>query len=187
MKNIENSFTENEQLLLARLSEGDHDAFAYTYYRYADILFAYGSRFGISKDVLEDAIQDVFYYIYTHRQPLLRVENLNYYLISSLKNRILKMNKNDLPTTEIEEQICVIELGANSLESLIEKEEQLAIKNKVELYLNKLTNRQREAVFLRYMKALSYEEIARILDMSVPSVRNLIFRGLTKIRKKAQK
>ena len=187
MKNIENSFTENEQLLLARLSEGDHDAFAYTYYRYTDILFAYGSRLGVPKDVLEDAIQDVFYYIYTHRQLLLQVESLNYYLISALKNRILKINKNDFPTTNIEEQTNVIELEANSLESLIEEEEQIAIKNKVELYLNKLTNRQREAVFLRYLKTLSYEEIAQILDMSVPSVRNLIFRGLTKIRKKAQK
>ena len=187
MKNIENSFTENEQQLLAKLSEGDHDAFAYTYYHYADILFVYGSRFNIPKDVLEDAIQDVFYYIYTHRQLLLQVENLNYYLISSLKNRILKINKNDLPTTEFEEQTCMIELEANSLESLIEEEEQMVIRNKVELYLNNLTSRQREAVFLRYMKTLSYEEIAQILDMSVPSVRNLIFRGLTRIRKKAQK
>ena len=180
----DNLFTsqDDQKYLLDRLRHGDHQAFAYLYNKYADMLLAYGSRLGFGKDILEDEIQELFYYLYVHCAALKEVNNLNYYLLRAFKNRLLQLfgtkygNAGDgaamLPNMEV-----------TVLEQLIEEEDRMEIEKKIKDYLSGLTRRQREAIFLRYIKELSYEEIASILDMSVPSARNLIMRGMRKIRR----
>jgi RNA polymerase sigma factor (sigma-70 family) len=55
------------------------------------------------------------------------------------------------------------------------------------LYLNKLLSglpkRQKEALFLRYNQGLGVEEIAEMLDVNYKSAKNLLYRGLFKLRK----
>lgn len=46
-----------------------------------------------------------------------------------------------------------------------------------------MTARQKEAVYLRYIMELSYEDISVLMDMSVQSLRNLLSRTMLKIRK----
>ncbi|MDD4639480.1 MAG: sigma-70 family RNA polymerase sigma factor [Bacteroidales bacterium] len=66
------------------------------------------------------------------------------------------------------------------------KEEQSFLKRKVEKILSLLTDRQREAVYLRYMQDLDYEEIATMMDMQSESVRKLVFRALESVRKETR-
>ena len=56
------------------------------------------------------------------------------------------------------------------------------IEKQIELYLNLLTGRQREAVYLRFIEEMEYEEIAIILEMSAPAVRKLVCRAIARIR-----
>ena len=49
--------------------------------------------------------------------------------------------------------------------------------------LLKLPPRQKEALYLRYVQQIPLAEIAHILDMNYQSVRNLIYRAFTKLRK----
>ena len=50
--------------------------------------------------------------------------------------------------------------------------------------LNKLTPRQKEAIYLRFTKELDYTAIAGIMDISVEACRNLISRAISILRKK---
>lgn len=179
---IESHILQEEKRLLNKLQEGDHIAFADIYNQYVDILFRYGSRLGFEKELLEDAIQDVFYYLYTHRSSLKHVNNLTFYLLRSLKNRLLLINASKWKTVDVDIHTIPSIVEINILDHLIEEEDKVEIKKNIEKYLSELTIRQKEAIFLRYLKELSYEEIAEILDMSVPSVRNLVLRGMNKIR-----
>jgi RNA polymerase sigma factor (sigma-70 family) len=55
-------------------------------------------------------------------------------------------------------------------------------KKAVQRALAELTPRQKEAIYLRYMNRMSYEEICQIMDMNYQSARNLIFRAVEKMR-----
>ena len=48
--------------------------------------------------------------------------------------------------------------------------------------LNQLSPRQREALTLYYIEEKKYEDICEIMNMNYQSVRNLMYRGLTKLR-----
>jgi RNA polymerase sigma-70 factor (ECF subfamily) len=62
--------------------------------------------------------------------------------------------------------------------SLLERELQRAI----EAAIAQLPETQRMAVVLRRYDELSYEEIADVLDQSVPAVKSLLFRARTELR-----
>ena len=70
-------------------------------------------------------------------------------------------------------------------DELIDKEDHVEIKQKLEDYLKKLTDRQREIIYLRYIEEYSYEEISEIMNISVESGRNLISKSLNKLKKSA--
>jgi RNA polymerase sigma-70 factor (ECF subfamily) len=63
-------------------------------------------------------------------------------------------------------------------EALLERELQRAI----ETAILQLPETQRLAVILRRYDELSYEEIAEVLDQSVPAVKSLLFRARTELR-----
>jgi len=48
--------------------------------------------------------------------------------------------------------------------------------------LDQLSPRQRKAIVLYYIEEKKYEEICVILEMNYQSVRNLIHRGMSKLR-----
>ena len=48
--------------------------------------------------------------------------------------------------------------------------------------LDQLSPRQREALTLYYIEEKKYEDICEIMNMNYQSVRNLMHRGLTKLR-----
>ena len=55
-------------------------------------------------------------------------------------------------------------------------------KQKVSKVLEKLSQRQKEAIFLRYFDDLEYEEIASIMSINYQSVHNLIHRAIKILR-----
>ena len=65
---------------------------------------------------------------------------------------------------------------------MIEEEDRKTIEEQIEVYLNLLTSRQREAIYLRYIDEMDYEEIAEILNMTAPAVRKLVCRGIARLR-----
>ena len=71
------------------------------------------------------------------------------------------------------------------LDSLISDEKKEKIRTAVEELLDSLTSRQREVVYLRFMQNMEYEDIAAILDMQVGSVRKLVYRSVSILRKKS--
>ena len=56
------------------------------------------------------------------------------------------------------------------------------VSQKVDEILSILTERQREIIYLRYMQECSYEEIAEIMQISVPACRKLLYRTLLKLK-----
>ncbi|MCI1647534.1 MAG: sigma-70 family RNA polymerase sigma factor [Bacteroides sp.] len=171
---------QDDLALLNSFFKGNSDAFTLIYNKYANDLMAYGTGWGVDHETLKDAIQDVFYKLYSNRKSFEKATNLKSYLIRSLKNRILDMRKAAIETTRIES----LEFSIQPIvtDALIEEEDRKTIEEQIETYLSLLTGRQREAIYLRYIDGLDYEEIAQILNMTAPAVRKLVCRGIARLR-----
>ncbi len=57
----------------------------------------------------------------------------------------------------------------------------------IERSIQELPEAQRMAVIMRRYQEVSYEEIAEVLDLTVPSVKSLLFRARTELREKLRK
>ena len=74
------------------------------------------------------------------------------------------------------------QLNVTVEDEFIMHEDSEEIRQKVENVLNRLTHRQREILYLRYIQECSYEEISEIMQISVAASRNLVSKSVTKLR-----
>lgn len=180
---MENHSDNKEDIrILHSFLDGNENAFTFIYNKYVDELFSYGLGLGFERETLKDAIQDTFVKFFTHKRALKTVENLKYYLFRMLKNRLLdiyKLNKEDL----LEDSELPFYMETTVLEDIIAEEEKKSLKHRVDYLLSLLTNRQKEAVYLRFSQEFEYEKIADLLDMTPSAVRKLISRAVKRMRK----
>ena len=66
--------------------------------------------------------------------------------------------------------------------SYIQDEKTVNNKRKVTALMNELTPRQRQVFTLYYIEQRKYEDICEIMQMNYHSVRNLVHRGMLKLR-----
>jgi RNA polymerase sigma factor (sigma-70 family) len=81
------------------------------------------------------------------------------------------------------EHLFVVEVDL--LDELIDREQAAMRVQIVKSLLNTLTDRQREAIYLRYMQKLSYDEIADMLGLTQKGARKLVARGIEHMREEA--
>jgi RNA polymerase sigma factor (sigma-70 family) len=173
---------EDEDSLLARFLKGDDDAFALVYRKYANQLLSYGMGLGFDRETLKDAIHDVFCKLYANKHFLENIKSLRSYLLKSLRNRLINIHKAHTDTVCIDGNEPGFSVKVTVLDELIQHEDRVRVRNGIEKYLNCLTSRQREAIYLRFMQDLDYEEIAVLMDMSPHAVRKLTSRAIIRIR-----
>lgn len=174
-----------QNLLLEEIKIGDTTAYTNFYNKYVNELYNYGISLGFSENTCKDAIHDVFCKIYVNKNELKNIHNIKHYLFKSLKNRILDIYRREKKITfdEIKDYSFSIEVSV--MDSIIDEEERESLKHKVEELMNTLTSNQREAIYLRYMQEMEYEEIAQILNINAESVRKLVYRGIDKLREQS--
>lgn len=178
-KNLDN----RELNIINSFLHGDHEAYSLLYKEHVQELFSYGKALTSNDERLKDAIQDVFYKILSNPSSLKNVQNLKYFLFKSLKNRLIDILKSEINKEAVYERIDFTVNDVTILDSLIEEEERFELSQKIKLLLEQLTFRQREAVCLRYIYNMEYEEIADLLNMNnSKSARNLVSRALEHIR-----
>lgn len=158
------------------------------YTLYVDDLFTYGCYLGFEREVVKDAVHDIFVKITTDTDKLDDISNIKFYLFRSLKNRLLDIHKNQKEHIDLENIDPLWEIPfniqVNVEELMIEEEEQMQIKTGVEQMLNSLTDRQREIIYLRYVQGYDYQQIAELLQISVHGCRKLVSKAILSLREK---
>ena len=161
---------------------GDDSSYSAIYNSHIDKLYSYGLHLGFHSEECKDAIQDVFYKLYRSSENLSGVNNITAYLFRSLKNRLIDISRKDSKMQSIELINQSFSIDVTILDDIIDAEKAVLLKNKVEELLASLTPQQREAVYLRYMHDLNYNEISELLDINPDSARKLMFRAMKKLR-----
>lgn len=177
------TYRQAKETSIEDLCSSDKNLIQFVYDKYADDLFSYGLKMGYKKEVLEDAIHDLFYKLCRSPNMLNQVNELKFYLFRALRNRLINIDKSTSKFVTTETPEFNLSVKTDSLHLLIEAEEQALIKKKVDKLLAVLTPRQREIIYLRFMHEMSYKEIGDLLDMTPASVKNVVYKGINKIRK----
>lgn len=161
---------------------------ASAYNEYLDDLYAYALHMRFDEQTVMDAIHDVFYKLCTHYSSLNEINNLKFFLFRSLRNRLIDIkrvnreNTISLHAPDEPQEMLPFQLYVTIEDEIIMKEDAEEISQKIENVLGRLTNRQREIIYLRYIQEQSYEEIAGIMQISIESSRNLLSKTLTKLK-----
>lgn len=185
MKTNYNNIREREeaaQTLLAAYRQGDQNAFMSLYDMYAEMLLNYGLCITSDKELVKDCVQDVFIKLISKSQDL-QVTKVTSYLLISLRNRLLDefRRKNYMTETAVED--IRISTAVEDVEnSYILDESSLNNVRKVQILMDELTPRQRQVFTLYYIEQRKYEDICDIMQMNYHSVRNLVHRGMLKLR-----
>lgn len=166
------------------LKDRDEASFSQIYKETASHLHAYGIGLGFPSETCMDAVQDIFYKLYFQKNELNHISNIHFYLFRSFKNRLLDIQKQQKITRPINADECGFLIEVSVSKRIEDEEERALLKQKVNSLLDMLTHRQREAVYLRYMQNLEYEEIAAVMHISAESARKMVYRALEIIRKK---
>ena len=185
MKTNYNSIREREEAaltLLAAYRQGDQNAFMSLYDMYAEMLLNYGLCITSDKELVKDCVQDVFIKLISKSQDL-QVTKVTSYLLISLRNRLLDefRRKNYMTETAVED-IRISTTVEDVENSYILDESSLNNVRKVQILMNELTPRQRQVFTLYYIEQRKYEDICEIMQMNYHSVRNLVHRGMLKLR-----
>jgi len=177
----------SDSLLWDSFIKGDQSAFRAIYNNNVRQLFSYGCNFTEDSGLVKDCIHDVFVDLFKYRSHLSPTGNIRLYLFKALNHCIVrnlsKRNKTNLLKTG---DMPFLYTGSYE-EEWIDNELFSSRARQVEKALSCLTNRQKEAIYLKFVSELSYEEISQVLDMNNQSVRNLVYRGLEKIRENCRK
>lgn len=172
---------ELESDIWREFQQGSELALAKIFDSYANNLFNYGRQLTVHEDLVNDAIQDVFYQLIKSKQSISTANSIKYYLFSSFRRRLMRLlkQKRKMVCEENMEQEGKFMMSMDPDYYSIQTMFTLDQKKILEEACNQLPIRQREVLSLYFFEGLSYKEIASVMDLSqVKSARKLLYRAL---------
>ena len=159
------------------IEQGDIAAYSATYTFYYKKMYNYGRKFTDDTALIEDAIQTIFIMLWKNRENLGSIHSPRSYLFYSFRNYILKEKKKLQKAFPAPEEL---EFSIDNF--IVDQESNAALSHRLKIALSGLTSRQKEAIYLRFYEALSYDETAEVMNNSVKATYRLIARSLLKLR-----
>ena len=163
-----------DEALLALYANGDRDAARLLMHRLTPRVFRQAFRMLGDKAEAEDVAQEAMLKLWKiapeWRQDEAKVTTWLYRIVANLCTDRLRKRRGNKSIDEVAEP----EDGAASV---ADQMQQKTRSDALSDALNQLPDRQKQAVVLRHLDELSNPEIAKIMDVGVGAVENLISRG----------
>ncbi|MEC5144999.1 sigma-70 family RNA polymerase sigma factor [Chitinophaga sp. 212800010-3] len=173
----------DENDLWAGLCEGSRDAFGEIYRRYFPLLFRYCARFTADRALVMDALQDLFSQLFLQRTGLARNVNVKSYLMVAARRKLFRCLEQPVQPSLDDNAVQEFALELSPESMLIHRQHSELTSRLLQQKLNALTQRQKEAIYLRFYENLSYEEIADIMLLKeVKYARTLIYRAIDTLK-----
>ena len=174
----------SDHTLWNQLRVGDEEAFSSLFERYYSTLVNYGKTLMSGEDRVKDCVQDVFIDLWTYRHKLNEAIVVKAYLISSVRKRIARFNQRDHIFSNIKTVDSLDFLFDFTIEDRLIADETTAKKvAQLNKSINKLSARQKEALYLRYHQGLTVEQVSEVLHLNYQSTKNLLHRAILHLRK----
>lgn len=169
----------NNAFLLSELKKGREQAFDFIFRKYYKALCAQASAYLNDFDTVQSLVQECFVNLWQRRQQADSIESLSAYLSVMVRNQCIDYLRKEKVIEKAHQkegmQDAPVDLADHSLISR-EFEEKLVVA------LMNLPDRCRVAFEYSRFEGLTYNEIAKKMDISVKGVEALISRALKVLR-----
>jgi RNA polymerase sigma-70 factor (ECF subfamily) len=191
-ENQRRSEEDAEDVRLMRLvARGDSSAFEDLIERHQALVAGTVARMLGSNSDVEDIAQQVFIRVWKSARRYVPRAKFTTWLLKITRNLVFNEMRRARRRAQVPLQS---EPGAEEIPlkdetnpapdaSLLEDE----LKRAIEQAIMQLPESQRMALILRRYEQLSYEQIAEVLDLSVPAVKSVLFRARTELRSRLSK
>ena len=184
--NMKDDFKLSDEKLIALFQSGDINAYNELVERYKERLFNFVLRYFNNKEQAEDVVQDTLIKLYTHASYYKNVAKFSTWIFTIAKNNALtELRKNKSKRTESLWTEDGNPLDINSKEQSLDQKthNEFAI-NQLNRFLDEIPENFRMAVVLRDFQELSYDEISKILEIPIGTIKSRINRGRIQLAEK---
>lgn len=170
---MESALSDDE--LMAKVNEGDKEAFAALYRRHNSCIFGFCMRFfSGNRAKAEDTAQEVWTRVATYSESYQPGNRFKYWALTIARNTALReFDKHKIRADSLGEEEASVPSDFDLEDTLIEKARAETVKNAVDA----LPDAQRAAVVLWITHEKSYDEIAGALGLSMPATKSLLHRA----------
>lgn len=173
-----------DYFLWEKFKTGDKEALSRIYYTYYNPLYDYGIRIHNDPAFIKDCIQELFFDLINKLSSLGSTDSIKSYLMASFRRRVFVKLKKNKGINYLEDSYApdAFEIEPSAETQMISKESKDIYTQKIQDMLAKLSSREREAIYLKFYKNLSYKEITEVMGVNYQSARKLIYRAIKTLR-----
>ena len=180
------SFTDSQ--IIQKVTDYDSKALEELYDRYAPILYSLIKKIVADQKVAEELLTDIFVIVWEKSSIINSSANNVYtWLVTLARNKAVDRKRRDESTEELPEynndyeNEYVIPKLSKSIDPL-DLNNALSVKENFEEALNNLTDAQQYVVYLAYYEGKTESEIAKKLNIPLPTVKSKIKVALTNLK-----
>ncbi len=184
-------FELSDEILIKKFQEGDINAYNQIVYRYKDRLLNFIYRFLNDLDRSEDLVQDTLLKLYTHKDSYQEIAKFSTWLYTIAAN----LARTELRKLKRRKTFSVTELSYEDREFIISSsdadpsDDHLSknFEKTVQHALLELPDDFKTIIILRDIQELSYDEISKIVQLPLGTVKSRINRGRVKLQQLLKK
>lgn len=164
--------------LMRAVQNGDMVAFNTLVDRYKDRLMNVIGRMLSSTEEAEDIVQETFVRVYQHRQSF----NFQHCLSTWIYTIGLNLARNELRKRRKFKFYDITDMTGNEAELSVEMKMPTRLPETIDAAVKQLPARYREAFILRDVEEMPYEEVAKVLDVPLGTVKSRVNRARLMLR-----
>ena len=168
--------------LMYGIQKGDMVMFNQMVDRYKDRLMNVIGRMLSSQEEAEDIVQETFVRVYQHRQSF----NFKHCFSTWIYTIALNLARNELRKRRKFKFYDITEMQGNETEFAVDPEVPSNLPQALNKAISQLPEKYRVAFVLRDVQELPYEEVAKILDVPLGTVKSRVNRARLMLREKLQ-
>lgn len=164
------------------------DAFSEIYDIYFPKLLRFTRTYLIVEEEAENIVQDIFFYLWEHKEIIASLQNVNAYLFTLGRNRCIDYLRKEMGHEERKGSLSEVEnkelqLKLYSLEMFDnDRMSESDIEELLNDAISRLPERCREVFIMSRLQNLRYKEIAERLNISPNTVENQVVIALRKLK-----
>lgn len=162
---------------------GNKDAYEQLYTIYSPLLFRYGCKIVSDREVVKDCLHDLFTELWKNKANLGDPASVKNYLIKSMRNRLIKTldKESKFVNADGVRDIDYGEVISHEL-SIIYSQVKAEQRKQLIAAIKKLSNQQKEIIFLLFYGDMSAAEVSAILSVSVRTIYNTTFNAIQALK-----
>ena len=181
---------QNDQIFIDRLCSGDQTAFFDLVGQYKKKVYHLAYDITGDHHEAEDISQEVFMKVYRAMKTFRRDAKMSSWLhqitvntsIDSLRKKSVRHAKSSGKLEHVSTDGNLVASGAHNLDP-VQSTESAQIQNRISQALQKISPKERTVFVMCHYNGLKLKETAEILNVTIGTVKSLLFRAIRKLRK----